>query len=282
VSLAGLWPSGQSITIDRTLRRIYVTLNEERRLAVFDADSLQDIWNYPSLGFPGFIAVDETSHAVYVPTGLPNVVVIDGSTNKILPTNITSLPEFAQGAAVDAGAKHAYVGSNQGLLYVIDTTTHQLINTLDFPRPSNCNGCGLTVDPVRHRLYYAAFDGLIVLDTMTDKVVADWAVSTSSGIVVDPERQHLYLASPLGLLILDTSKLDTASAGGSLPATGGPPSGSSAFPVESAFAGAIVALWMSGWSIRQGSAKSRRCGLGNAEDQQQLTDINWVCPQTCR
>lgn len=137
-------------------------------------------------------ALDEENHLLYVGNTLEgSVTVIDTRTGKelaVIQLADTSNPKdiaHTREMVLDKQHHRLYVTAvvEKGIVWVIDTEKRQLINTLtdmgEYPT-------GLAVDAEKNRLYVVnGKNGLIVVDTQTDKIV--------SRFNVEPEKKHFFL-----------------------------------------------------------------------------------------
>lgn len=137
-------------------------------------------------------ALDEENHLLYVGNTLEgSVTLIDTQTGKELAiiqlADISNPKDIAHTREMVLDKQHhrLYVSAvvEKGIVWVIDTEKRQLVNTLtdmgEYPT-------GLAVDAEKNRLYVVnGKNGLIVVDTQTDKIV--------SRFNVEPEKKHFFL-----------------------------------------------------------------------------------------
>ena len=243
------WPANRVMAFDAASRRLYANLRfDQRGLAAIDADTLQILATYPSLTDPLGVAVDDANHTVLVANGVAsNIVMIDEGTNNELSNTIASLPDSPFSIAVDPVLHKAYASAGFApLLYVVDTSSRELLETIDVPTSCDHYCSFVGVDPSTHLVYETEGAQLAVLDGTTGKHMASWAIPQGTGLAIDAIRHRVYVTSEGQLLMLDATKIDAATAPletpASLPSTGGaPPSGGSGLPAALAWL-ATVAL----------------------------------------
>jgi len=166
---------------------------------------------------PDAIAVDASSHAVYVAnTGSNTVSVLDGATAQVTAT----IPVGKQpaGLAGDPSLQTLYVTNGKdGTLSVVDTATNRVTATVAVGRFPGA----VAVDPVTHDVYVAAydalgFDGIIThLDGHGHQVLATKVIGLDvnvAALAVDPGTHVLYVGemprdSPPELAALDGATL---------------------------------------------------------------------------
>ncbi|MEZ0367114.1 protein kinase [Mycobacterium sp. pUA109] len=151
---------------------------------------------------PGLIAVDPTTHTVYLTQPVEDTVaVIDPATNTIATTvKVGEIPagdrNTQEGVAVDPAAHTLYAAKTRtdGTVAVIDTTTNTVTATIkvgEFPM-------GIAVDPTSHTAYAvnAHDDTVSAIDTTTNTVTATIKVGKlPMGIAVDPASHTAYVTN---------------------------------------------------------------------------------------
>jgi YVTN family beta-propeller protein len=126
---------------------------------VLDVNTGQVITTVPVGTSPTAVAVDSTTHVVYVINDVDDTLsVIDGHTHKVTttvaidpsPNGTQEFPSLARGLAVDSSTHTIYVALVPGnRLAVIDGSTNRVTTTI--PLPGDAQGIG--VDPTTHAIY---------------------------------------------------------------------------------------------------------------------------------
>ncbi len=224
----GGWPMTASIAVDRVGRRVISTIRfgTIKKLVVLDADSLAVAATYNDGGDILGMAANDKTHIAY--TGITTfnadqarqgvVLGIDLLNKKMFPV-ISGLPDGPANFVADSRTNLLYAAAaSEGLLYVIDTQTNELAQTIDVPAGSPFSDF-LALDSADGRLYCTA-QGLLSIDIKTNEVVFRRILdSIPTGLAYDSTRKRLYVLDDTGLTAIDATQIETPE----LPATGGPP-----------------------------------------------------------
>jgi YVTN family beta-propeller protein len=141
---------------------------------------------------PNAVAVDQSTHTVYVTDNLPGTVSeIDGYTHTVTAT--VPVGYHPDGVAVDPGTHTVYVAnSDSETVSVIDGSTHTVTATV----PVGNTPTGLAVDPETHMVYVAnsGYHTVSVIDGKTHTVTASVPVGHHPfGVAVDPSTHNVYV-----------------------------------------------------------------------------------------
>jgi YVTN family beta-propeller protein len=143
---------------------------------------------------PDAVAVDPTTHTIYVANGnrpyVGTVSVIDATTNTVTATvDVGYLPVAL---AVDPTTHKIYVANLGGGVSVIDGTTNTVIAGVDV----GTNPAGVEVDPTTHKIYVTTGNKVSVIDGTTNAVTATIGVGTDPrGVGVDPTTHTIFVAN---------------------------------------------------------------------------------------
>ncbi len=203
-TITGLGSDGHGIAVDPIRGRVYVqngstiTVINETTYAIITTFSVP-IWS-------GGIAVDPVSGTIYVASdsGSTNSVFVINPTTFALTATIAGLPaqQLAWMAVDPIGRKLyvpgsiAYNESAVGAVFVIDMTTNTLTNTIAGTQNTLW---GPAFNPVTRTLYVASTDydsyagGVMVIDTVTDKVIDVIPLNYAYGAAVDPILGNVYV-----------------------------------------------------------------------------------------
>ena len=150
--------------------------------------------NVPVGTTPNAVAVDPSTHTVYVTNNLPGTVsVIDRSTHTVTAT--VPVGYHPDGVAVDPGTHAVYVAnSDSHTVSVIDGSTHTVTATV----PVGNTPFGVAVDPGTHTVYVAnsGYHTVSVIDGSTHTVTATVPVGHDPfGVAVDPSTHTVYVTN---------------------------------------------------------------------------------------
>jgi len=98
----------------------------------------------------------------------PSATVFEARTGKAIATiNLPGTPEFA---VVDVEAGRLYNNiDNKDLVVVIDIKTHEIVG--QWPTAPGGGGSGMAIDLVNHRLFIGCDDVMVMMDSLSGKVV---------------------------------------------------------------------------------------------------------------
>jgi RHS repeat-associated protein len=194
--LALLFPSGAHAV------NAYISNGVSDSVSVIDTATNTVIATIPGLHEPFGVAVSPDGSTAYVANTLAsNIAVIDTSTNTItdfidIPspdsdTNTLALsPDGLTLYAMDSGGLTGY-----GIVYVIDTESGMVVDSLDLP--SGTAPVGAVVSPDGTRLYIAQQPGgVIVVDTDSLSVITTISGAPSYDVAITPDGTKIYATYP--------------------------------------------------------------------------------------
>jgi YVTN family beta-propeller protein len=186
--------TGAGIAIDPIRRRGYVTLYDEDKMAVVDADSRTVLDTIPVGHQPIVVAVDAASGVIAVAGSDSNVTIVapDQPTFTVAAGSPASI-------AVGPGGTTVYTANAaQPTLSVIDVSSRSVttVTTGSKPPSGAFEVRALAVDPQRFLLYFA--QGPRVMDTrtgvLTEIIVPDVPEKVRAAITVD-DNDHTVMVS---------------------------------------------------------------------------------------
>ena len=150
------------VAVDPGVNTVYVTTAKmcgnapctgDNTVSVIDGSTHTVTATVPVGSWPGGVAVDSSTHTVYVANWDRTVSVIDGSTRTVTAT--VPVGTSPTGVAVDPTTHTAYVANrDDNTVSVIDGSTRTVTATV----PVGKNPHGVAVDPVTHTVYVANRD----------------------------------------------------------------------------------------------------------------------------
>lgn len=126
---------------------------------------------------------------------------------------------YAGEVRLNATGTKGYLTTNSGTVQVFDATTNTMTTAIPAAHPES-----LAFSPDGSKVYILSYDGITVVDAMTDTIIDAWDLPEYDESVIlniDPTGNYGYLASPRKHL-LQVIDLRTGSIVGTL-ALGGPP-----------------------------------------------------------
>lgn len=162
--------AGRAIELDKSLSHLYV-IDNQHSLFIIDVDSLRLIQTIEVDTNPIDIAVDESTHRVYVVSAnnyefhgdleyQGTITVIDGGSGNIL-NRIATGPIYGGNGSlrgiieVDEELKHIYFVNyyNRSNLYILDGSSSKMIKSIEIG-PGAIN---ITIDKINHKVYVASY-----------------------------------------------------------------------------------------------------------------------------
>jgi YVTN family beta-propeller protein len=199
--------------IDTESKFYYVSVQEDKRVAVVEAESLNEVKSIPLAGPTDAILFEPKNRLVYVThDDGTDVWVIDPVAAKVVATvKIPGAPEFM---VYDEKADRVYLNiKNKDLVAVIDPATNSVI--AQWPTAPATQPHGLALDSGGHRVFVAGGNGkLVVIDTQSG--VAAGSVDIASKvdqIAFDAARELLYCAGANKMSIVSTAASSLAEVG---------------------------------------------------------------------
>lgn len=191
--------------VDTESKFYYVSVQEAKRVAVVDAESLKEVNSINTPGPTDAIIFEAKNHMVYVThDDGADVWVIDPAAAKITATiTIPGVPEFM---VYDERADRIYLNiKNKDVVAVIDPSSNKVI--AQWPTSPATQPHGLAVDADNHRVFAAGGNGkLVVIDTKTGSAIgsAD-IVAKVDQIAFDSVGGLLYCAGAEKMTVVSTT-----------------------------------------------------------------------------
>src|ERR1700688_4138919 len=150
--------------VDQDSKFYYVSVQEAKRVAVVDAETLTEVKSIKTSGPTDAIIFEPKNHMVYVTHDEgADVWVIDPASAKVVATvTIPGVPEFM---VYDGQADRIYLNiKNKDVVAVIDPSSNKVV--AQWPTAPARQPHGLAVDSKNHRVFVAGDNGkLVVIDT---------------------------------------------------------------------------------------------------------------------
>lgn len=199
--------------VDVDSKFYYVSVQEDRRVAVLDAASLKEVKSIKLDGPSDAIIFEPRNHLIYVTHDEgANVWVIDPAAAKVVASiEVPGVPEFM---VYDETTDRIYLNiKSADLVAVIDPATNKTI--AKWPTAPAVQPHGLALDAANHRIFSSGANGkLVVIDTGTGKVTGTADITTKvDQIAYDPANHVVYCAGPEKMSMVRTSAESVFAAG---------------------------------------------------------------------
>ena len=163
-----------------------------------------ELASIPIPDFPQYLAVDPSTHRVYIDhAGSNEVAVVDTATRTVVAT--IPLGDQVTGIAEDPVTQRVYAANFfQNTISVIDQATNSIISHVDISFAAIGSGGGIPLliaaNPSTRRVYVALGGGSVaVIDEATDTVVGKIVTGGDpTGIAVNPITNRVYAADQNG------------------------------------------------------------------------------------
>jgi YVTN family beta-propeller protein len=196
-----------SIAVDPTTGLAYAATVRSSSLTVFDPGLGVTLASVDLTSQPRAVAVNPATLRVYVTETANALTVIDAVSYEVIARVVLGeAPERGGignglwGVAMSPSTNRVYVASQSAdSLLVLDATTHAVLAEVPMRAP-----WGVAVNEATNRVYVVARNDLVVLDGVTDTVVATVTVaeaphiaclSGETGLAVDPVANRIYVGS---------------------------------------------------------------------------------------
>ncbi len=191
----------------------YVSVQEDKRVAVVDAETLKEVKSIRTAGPTDAILYEPKNHLIYVTEDEgSNVFVIDPVAAKVVATVvIPGVPEFM---IYDAAADRIYVNiKDKDLVAVIDPQSNKTVGQWATGVAKQPHG--LALDVAKHRVYASGGNGMLVsIDTKTGSVTGAIEIAPKvDQIAFDSVGGLLYCAGADKMTVLKTSGANLVSLG---------------------------------------------------------------------
>src|ERR1700676_4082619 len=191
--------------VDQDSKFYYVSVQEAKRVAVVDAETLTEVKSIKTSGPTDAIIYEPKNHLVYVTHDEgADVWVIDPASAKVGATiTIPGVPEFM---VYDEKADLIYLNiKTKDVVAVIDPTSNKV--TAQWPTATALQPHGLAFDAANHRIFAAGGNGkLVVIDTKTGSATGSIdIVPKVDQIAFDATGELLYCAGADKMSVVRTS-----------------------------------------------------------------------------
>jgi DNA-binding beta-propeller fold protein YncE len=199
--------------VDGDSKFYYVSVQEDKRVAVLDAASLKEVKSIKVDGPTDAIIFEPKNHMVYVTHDEgANVWVIDPVAAKVVASiEVPGVPEFM---VYDESTDRIYLNiKSADVVAVIDPATNKTV--AKWPTAPATQPHGLALDSANHRIFSSGANGkLAVIDTGTGKLTGSADITPKvDQIAFDPVNHVVYCAGPDKMSIVSTSGGSVVSAG---------------------------------------------------------------------
>jgi YVTN family beta-propeller protein len=179
-------------------------VQEEARVAVIDAATLQEVKSIKTEGPTDAILYEPKNHRIYVTNDEGSRVwVIDPVAGKVVDSiGISGVPEFM---VYDAAADRIYLNlKSADRVAVIDPAIGKVVAL--WPTSPAAQPHGMALDAERHRIFTAGGNGkLAVIDTTTGKLLTSVDIAAKvDQIAFDPATRLVYCAGPDAMSVVRT------------------------------------------------------------------------------
>jgi YVTN family beta-propeller protein len=199
--------------VDGESKFYYVSVQEDKRVAVVDAATLKEIASIKTEGPTDAILYEPKNRQVYVThDDGTEVWVIDPATAKVVAAiTIPGAPEFI---VYDSSADRIYLNiKDKNMVAVIDPSINKVV--AQWPTAPAAQPHGLALDADNHRIFSAGGNGkLVVIDTRTGSVTGSVDIAAKvDQIAFDAAGGLVYCAGMGKLSVVRTTAGKIASAG---------------------------------------------------------------------
>lgn len=199
--------------VDADSKYYYVSVQEDKRVAVLDAQTLKEVKSIKVDGPTDAIIFEPKNHMIYVTHDEgANVWVIDPKAGKVVASiAVPGVPEFM---VYDESTDRIYLNiKSADKVAVIDPATNKTVAEWGTAPASQPHG--LALDTANHRVFSAGGNGkLSVIDTTTGKVTGSVdIVAKVDQIAFDPVKHFVYCAGADKMTVVSTSGASVVTVG---------------------------------------------------------------------
>ncbi len=191
------------IANDPAVGKYFASVQDDQRIAVIDAATLQETNSIPLGGDTDAILFDAKDDRVYVTNDNGKYLwAIDAKTEKLAAT--IPIPGTPECMAPDAAADRIYLNlKSTNQIAVIDTKTESIVAL--WPTAPAVAPHGLVFDAAQRRVITSGDNGkLVAFDATTGKVLASTdIVEHVDQIAFDAEQRRVYCAGPGSMSVVD-------------------------------------------------------------------------------
>lgn len=190
------------IAADEAAGQYYVSVQDDKRVAVVDAATLQETGSIATPGETDAILYDAKDHRVYVTNDNGKYLwAIDPAAAKV--SAAIEIPGEPECMAHDAAADRIYLNiKNLSVVAVIDTKTNTVI--AQWPTAPATGPHGLALDAAAGCIYVSGDNGqLVALDTRSGRVIGSTGITEKvDQIAFDAGTQRIFCAGPEHLSVV--------------------------------------------------------------------------------
>jgi DNA-binding beta-propeller fold protein YncE len=199
--------------VDADSKFYYVSVQEDKRVAVVDAATLKEVKSIKLDGPSDAIIFEPKNHMIYVTHDEgANVWVIDPAAAKVVASiEIPGVPEFM---VYDETTDRIYLNiKSADKVVVIDPATNKTVTQWSTGQATQPHG--LALDAANHRIFVAGGNGkLAVIDTGTGKITGTVNITTKvDQIAFDPDSHLVYCAGADKMSIVRAAGSNVATVG---------------------------------------------------------------------
>jgi DNA-binding beta-propeller fold protein YncE len=191
--------------IDPDSKRYYVSVQEDKRVAVVDAGTLKEVASIKTPGPTDAILYVPKSHMIYVThDNGAHVWVIDPAKASVVATIV--IPGAPEYMVYDESADRIYLNiKSKDVVAVIDPSTNKVI--AQWPTAPATLPHGLAFDAVTHQLFSSGGSGkLVAIDTRTGAVTGSVDIAQKvDQIAFDAAGARLYCAGADKMSVISTA-----------------------------------------------------------------------------
>lgn len=184
------------IAVDPKTGNYFVSVQDDKRIAVIDASTLREIASIATAGETDAIIFDETDRLAYVTNDNGKFVwAINADTERIVAT--IPIPGAPECMVHDSATNRVYLNIKAtSEVAVIDTRSNSVIAL--WPTAPALAPHGMAFDPASSRIFSSGDNGkLVAIDARTGKVVASAdIVKKVDQIAFDSALRRIYCAGP--------------------------------------------------------------------------------------
>ena len=185
--------------------KYYVSVQDDKLVAIVDAVTLAEIGSIPTPGETDAILYDAKDHRVYVTNDNGKYLwVIDPAAGQVVA--VIEVPGGPECMAHDAATDRIYLNiKNLNEVAVIDTKTNAVVAL--WPTAPATGPHGLAFDAAAGRIYVSGDNGkLVALDTKTGRVVGSTEITEKvDQIAFDTGTRRVFCAGPDHLSVVEAT-----------------------------------------------------------------------------
>ena len=186
--------------------KYYVSVQDDKRIAIIDAKTLQETSSISLTGETDAILFDGKDNTIYVTHDNGDELwAVDAATNMVKAT--IAVPNGPEGMAHDAGTDRVFMNSKTtSQVVVISTKTNTVV--AQWPTAPATGPHGLAFDAAAGRIYVSGDNSILVaLDTKTGKVIGSTGITAKvDQIAYDAGTKRIFCAGPGQMSVVQATK----------------------------------------------------------------------------